>query len=408
MSTTESSRRAWIAIACASLVGFSMFGTFLCVSPIGHVVRKEFHITYAQLGLLIAIPPGVLAVAAIPAGMLADRIGVKKATVIGTAMMAIGSLLRGTTTDYRLLCLFTGLFGLGFTLVYPNLAKIVHGWFTREKVGLATAIYSTGMALGSTIPYVITLPLLLPITNSSQGVFFAWSVPAIAAFILCWIALEEPPRAQERHTALGESETPALLRDRNLWLAALLMVSNAVHFYVWVTWTPALMMQKGMTPEVASTITSIRGWAALPSTFLVSLLSYKVGLRKPFLWGSGLLLALICLWAISMSAAWGWLLMVLVGVLGSGIFSMILALPVELPGKRSFGLASGMMLSIGYTGGLIAPWLAGYLFDISGTWDWSLIGLAVVSLGWALVGALIPETGTKSSLRANKLKATAK
>jgi cyanate permease len=87
--------------------------------------------------------------------------------------------------------------------------------------------------------------------------------------------------------------------------------------------------------------------------------------------------------------------MVLVGVVISGSFSMMLALPAELSRGRSVGSASGMILSIGYVGGLIAPWLAGYLFDISGTLDWSLEGLFVIGLGWALIGALVPETGRK-------------
>jgi len=87
--------------------------------------------------------------------------------------------------------------------------------------------------------------------------------------------------------------------------------------------------------------------------------------------------------------------MALVGVLISGSFSMILALPAELSRTRAIGSASGMILSIGYLGGLIAPWLAGYLLDISGTLDWTLVGLFVIGLGWALAGALIPETGRK-------------
>ena len=90
--------------------------------------------------------------------------------------------------------------------------------------------------------------------------------------------------------------------------------------------------------------------------------------------------------------------MVVVGVTIGGTFSMILALPAELSGRKSLGSATGMVLSIGYIGGLIAPWLAGYLFDISGTLNWSLIGLIMVGLGWALVGALIPETGKRNRL----------
>jgi cyanate permease len=109
--------------------------------------------------------------------------------------------------------------------------------------------------------------------------------------------------------------------------------------------------------------------------FLLPLLSYRMGRRKPFLWGSGLLLALTALWAIYVNVYWGWVLMSVVGIVVSGSFSMILALPAELSRGRSIGSASGMMFSIGYIGGLIAPWLAGYLFDISGTLDWSFVAL---------------------------------
>ena len=402
MISGKPAAKARVAIGCAWLLGFSMYGALLCVPPMVHIIREEFDITYAQVGFLISIPLAVLSVAAIPAGILADRIGIKKATVIGAAMMSAGCFLRGAISDYTLLCLFTGLFGLGFTLVFPNLPKIAHAWFGREKVGVGTGIYTTGIALGGTIPYVITLPILLPITNTSQGVFYFWSAPAIAAFVLCWIVVEDPPLTEEQsHAVSRDRDMPLrMLRDRNLWLAALLMFANSLHFYAWVSWTPLLMVLKGATPEVASAITSIRGWAGLPAMFLVPFLSYKIGLRKPFLWGSGLLLAFASLWAIYISVPWGWLFMALVGFTISGSFSMILALPAELSRGRSIGSASGMILSVGYLGGLIAPWLAGYLFDISGTLNWSLVGLFVIGLGWALVGALVPETGRKIGSRA--------
>lgn len=370
-----------------------MYAALLCVPPMGHVIRAEFHLTYAQLGFLVALPLAVLAVAAIPAGMLSDRIGIKKATVLGAALLASGSLLRGAVSDYRLLYLFTGVFGLGFALIFPNLPRIAYAWFGRDKAGLATGIYSTGVALGGTIPYI--MPIVLPVTETSRDVFYLWSAPALTAFVLCWIAFKEPAHTQPRPAA-AKAPPLKLLTDRNLWFAALLMFANAVHFYVWITWAPALMVLKGATPEIGSAITSMRGWAGLPAMFLLPLLSYRIGRRKPFLWGSGLLLALASLWAIYVSVSWGWWLMAVVGIVVSGSFSMILALPAELSRGASIGSASGMMFSIGYIGGLTAPWLAGYLFDISGSLDSSFVLLIVIGLVWAIVGALIPETGRKA------------
>jgi cyanate permease len=315
--------------------------------------------------------------------------------------MAAGSFLRGAATDYVHLYLFTGFFGLGFTMVFPNLPKIARAWFPREKVGLATGIYTTGIALGGTIPYVTTLTFILPITNTSQGVFYFWSVPAIAASVLCWVAVKEAPPPGERSPMKDRYNdlSPGVLKDKNLWLVAFILFANCVHFYVWVSWTPALMILRGAPPELASAITSMRGWVGLPSIFLVPFFSYRLGLRKPFLWASGLLLAFASFWAIYISIPWGWLLMVVVGIPISGSFSMILALPAELSGKASIGSASGMVLSIGYVGGLIGPWLAGYLFEVSGTLDWALIALFVIGLIWALIACIIPETGRRRRLR---------
>ena len=72
---------------------------------------------------------------------------------------------------------------------------------------------------------------------------------------------------------------------------------------------------------------------------------------------------------------------------------MHLHLPAELSRRSAIGSASGMVLSFGYLGGLIAPWVAGYLFDISGSLNWPFVGLFAIGLCWALAGALVPETG---------------
>ena len=395
MTKTNPPPKAWAALGCAWLLGFSMYSGLLCVPPMVHVIREEFGMSNAQVGLLMSLPLAALAIAAIPAGTLADRIGIKKATLIGSAMVLAGGFLRGAASDYVLLYLSTGLFGLGFTLTFPNLPKIVHAWFGREKAGIATGIYTTGIALGGTIPYVITLPFILPITHSSQGVFYVWSAPAAVALLLCWIVLDEP-KHPEAHTPSKRTDmAPRILRDKNLWLASLLMFANCLHFYLWVSWAPSLMVLKGATPELASAIASMRGWFGMLGMFLVPLFSYKIGLRKPFLWGSGLLLGCAALWAIVMPLAWGWVLMSAVGFVISGSFAMKLALPSELSRGGAIGSASGMILSIGYVGGLIAPWLAGYLFDMSHNLDLPLMGLFVIGLAWGVIGTFLPETGRR-------------
>ena len=125
--------------------------------------------------------------------------------------------------------------------------------------------------------------------------------------------------------------------------------------------------------------------------------SYKVGLRKPFMWGSALLLAFASWSAIYIPAPLGWPLMVLVGIATSGTFAMILALPLELLPNEYAGMASGTVLSIGYVGGLVGPWLAGRIVDVTGSFDLALYILTGTAIVWALIGFLIPETGRRAS-----------
>lgn len=384
------------------MLAFAMFAPILSLPPIEHIITAELSLTHAQTGLLFSLPIAILAVIAIPSGLLADRISIRKAAGIGAITIAVGSLLRGTATTSWAIFGFTSLFGVGFALIYPNLPKLIGAWFPRERAGLVTGIYTTGIALGCTLPLTITLPLVFSVTNSIQGVFYIWSIPAIAATILWWMSVKEPPPSTQLK-ALGNvtKSSFGVFWNRDLWLVALMLFANCFHFYIWAGWAPALMMLKGASPEMAAFIASVRGWVGLPVIFLMPWASYKVGLRKPFLWASALVLALASYAAMYITVPLGWLLMVVIGIPVAGAFSMILALPVELVPKDSVGVASGMMLSVGYIGGLIGPWLTGYLFDITGNLNLALLVLTGVAIVWVFIAFFIPETGPKGRQKKN-------
>jgi cyanate permease len=75
---------------------------------------------------------------------------------------------------------------------------------------------------------------------------------------------------------------------------------------------------------------------------------------------------------------------------------MTLALPVEIMPKESVGMASGIVLSVGYVGGLVGPWLAGYIMDATGTLDFALVVLIGTAMVWTFIAFLIPETGLRA------------
>jgi cyanate permease len=392
---------SWVILVCAWLMGFSLETPLFCVPPVMHIITEELQLSYAQSGFIYSVPLIILAAIAMPSGALADRIGIRKAAGIGVIVIAAGSLLRGTATDFWTLLVFTCLYGVGLGLVLPNLPKLVGSWFPPQRVGFITGLYTTGIVFGIALSVAITLPVVFPITNSFQGVFYIWSIPAIVAAILWWIFIKEPVpgRGQSEPTSEVKRSSYRIWSSGALWLVAILFfIINYVTF-AWLGWAPQLMMAKGAAPALAALMASVMPWVSIPLTFIAPWASDRVGSRKLFLWPSYVLFALALVGAIYVPLSLGWVVVVLVGLAAGAQLPIILSLIPDLVPAEGVGRASGMVMSIGYIGGLAGPWLGGYILDITGTLDLNLIILAVLSAVGAYLAIRLPETGAKAGQR---------
>ena len=173
MQQEKSSTIPWPILASALLLAFAMQTPQFCVPPMEHILKEELLLTHARASLLFTAPMIMLVALAIPGGILADRIGVRKAAGIGIIIIAVGTMLRGTATTASGLLAFTFIYGIGIGLSMPNLPKLISGWVTRQKAGMATGIFSAAMATGEALALAITMPLIFPLTNTFQGVFFS-------------------------------------------------------------------------------------------------------------------------------------------------------------------------------------------------------------------------------------------
>jgi len=397
MQQAESLRIPWSILASTFLMAFAMWSPMFCVPPMEHILKEELLLTHAQTSLLFTAPILMLAAVAILGGRIADRIGVKKAAGIGAIIIAVGAILRGTATSASSLLAFSFIYGVGFGLSFPNLPKLVSAWVPREKAGVATGIFNSGMPVGAALTLALTMPVVFPITNTFQGVFFIWSIPPIVAAIMWWFLVKEPPHRSIHGEPVSRDTSPfrKILQNKSLWLVALLLLLNEFFFFTWTGWAPALMRLKGATPSLAGLITSITIWVEIPALLFMPRLSYKLGLRKPFLWVPGIVLALAAWGAMHITLPTIWLLMALVGFANVTRFITILALPVEMMSKGDVGTASGLVLSIGYIGGVTGALMGGRILDITGSLDLSLLVLIGLSIAAAGIAFRLPETGPK-------------
>ena len=394
-------RRAWAVVGFTGFLGFAIFSRILCLPPIGNILKEALSITHSRVGLIFSLPVAILAATAIPSGLLGDRIGPRRAVGFGTIIMAEGSLASGTASDFQSLFIYTCIFGIGFSIAFSSLPKLMGLWLPADKVGLATGIYVTGISIGGALSLGITLPVVLPITNSFRGALFIWSIPVTVGAILWWFVVKEyssPSSARQAPTKDdGTGQSYHVWKNRNLWVAAFILFFLNTQFYTWAGWTPQLMIMKGAKPEVAALMISFNSWVSIPFMFLIPWTSHKIGLVKPFIWIAALGFMLSACAAIYIPAVMGWPLMFLLGIL-LAIYPLLLALPVDLAPKEYVGAASGMVLSVGYLGALVGPWLAGYFLDVFETLNPALVFLIGSGIALGGFGMLLPETGSRSRM----------
>jgi len=256
-------------------------------------------------------------------------------------------------------------------------------------------IISTGILSGCALALAITMSTVFPITNTFQGVFFIWGLVPVAAAIVWWAVVKQPPHSEARtQSARTNISFRRTLRNKHIWLLSTMLILHSAFFYTWSGWTPTLLMLKQAPPETAGFLASLTLWVGIPTCFLMPRLAYKLGLRKPFLWIPAIALVAIALGARVISLEMSWIIMVAAGIVLMTQYPTLLALPVEMVPKEEAGAASGLTLSIGYVGGVIGPIIGGRILDITGSLSLSLMVLAGVSAAMIGVAFMLPETGS--------------
>lgn len=391
----------WAILGCATMLGFAMWAPMFCVPPMEHILKEELMLTHAQTSLLYSAPMIMMIAVSIPAGIISDRIGLRKAAGIGAILIAVGALLRGTAGDATSLLAYTFIYGAGFAWSFPNLLKLVSARVPQEKAGIAIGIFTSGFAAGIAVAMATTIPLVFPITSTFQGVFLFWSIPAIAAAILWWIVVREPTPNNTHGEPANTKHIPfrRIIQNRHLWTVIILFLLTEFFFYTWAGWSPALLMLKGATAESAGLLTSITMWVAVAGCLLMPHFSKKVGLRKPFIWGPALILVLAAWLIRDLPLSMVWLPMVLVGIADLTRYITLLAVLVELMSEKELGRASGLLLSIGSVGGFIGPYIGGYILDVTGSLELLLFILIGASIATAVITLRLPETGPRAKIK---------
>jgi cyanate permease len=357
------------------------------VAPIVVPIEADLQMSHAQMGSVMGAWQLVYIFAAIPCGVLLDKLGGRWSLVIGVLLVALSALGRAFAVDYWTFLLAVMLFGVGGPIISSGAPKVVAELFEGSRRGLAMGIYMTGPAIGGVVGLTLTNSWLLPMFDMSwRAVMMLWACVGVVAGI-AWLAISYATAVAARPIASTQTPVPQLQIMRELLVSpavrVVLVMSVGVFLYNHGlnNWLVELLKTGGMTAVSAGY------WAALPT--LVGILGSLLIPRLATPERRFKILFLLCAVAFVASVLLQYTTtgpisvgLILQGIARSSMMTVLILTLVELPGigdKRA-GVASGMFFSAAEVGGMLGPLSLGILFDLHGNFSAALMALSLVCL----------------------------
>ncbi len=400
MEVEKRSQYRFVIEAVILFIVFSVGLMWVAPGPLFLMIMQDYGVDRATVSWLTSTVSLIMGVCAIPAGIMASRIGLRKTFAIGVFLMASGALTPFCSSIIQLLATRI-IFAIGAAMAFPTIGGLVMQWFSGKEIPLINGLNMSITSAGNSI----ALFTAVLIANA-----FGWKAPltvygAVALVsALAWLILGKEHKGRATKPEAEDAPPPmsmgAVLRQRNTLLLGLTMTGPFILFMAISSWLPIYFNEVfGMPLSQASSITGLFPMFGIIGCILGGLLPMWTGLRKPFLVIPGILLGFAGLGTFLVNN----LIIIYISVALLGICELIF-MPVifticmELPGTtpRVAALTIAATLAIGNVCGFTGPLIVGFLTDITGSY---LPGLVVCSvLSWSLLigGLLLPETGPRA------------
>lgn len=152
----------------------------LALPPLFPLLREEWGVSYAALGLVMSVFYGASGVGQTAAGFLVDRVGARPILLGGMSLLAGAIGLAGLSPSYWLLLPVAMLAGLGNAAFHPADYSIFNGSVSPRLLGRAYSVHSVCGNLGWTAA---------PVVIGGLTVLAGWRVALLGAGALGLLAV---------------------------------------------------------------------------------------------------------------------------------------------------------------------------------------------------------------------------
>jgi MFS transporter, CP family, cyanate transporter len=337
----------------------------LAIPPVIPLLHTDLHLSETQIGWLSSLPPMLFAIAAVPGALLVARLGLIPALVVGLVLNALGGAARGAIPDATFLYASTIVMAAGVAIMQPILPQLVRAWFP-QRIGFATALYTSGLLVGEILPAALTIPLVLPLVYGSWRLsFVVWAVPVLLTALIVVVCASRLRGVSKAAPGMAAKTLwwPDW-RQPVIWRLGLIFGSVNTIYFVSNAFLPDYVIAQGRPDLVSPALTAINV-GQLPAAFLLLGLAGPL-LTRPWAYAATGLASLLAL--IGMLSTTGLWIAVFAGILGftnALTLTLALALPSLLSAPNDVHRTSAGMFTISYSFAMLMSIVGGALWDVT-------------------------------------------
>ena len=358
----------WLVLIVISVAMFGNYYVYDSIAPIADILKSELGFTDANYGMLFSAYSLAAVIVLLLGGVIIDRYGTVKSTIVFGAICTFAAILMVTTSNFWVMVAARFLLGLGSEPLIVAITCALAKWFKGRELGFAFGINLTIARLGSFS--ADWMPTWVP------SAFASWRSPLIIAAAigtLCVVsaivygALEA--RANRRYGLGKAGETDKLVLSdlfrftKSYWLVVALCVTFYSAIFPFRGFSIKCFMEAWeLTRDTAGQYNSVLPLAAMFATPLFGLLVDKVGKRALFMvFGSIMMMPVFLMMAYQITP-----LVVPVAMMGIA-FSLIPAVMwpsvAYIVDEKRLGTAYAVMTLVQQIGVMGVPLLIGFLND---------------------------------------------
>ena len=364
------------------MLGHLTVDSYVGVIPVLYpLLIGRFHLTLATVGLVSLAYGGMAAISQPLFGVIADRFGTRL-TGVSLAWTALTFALVGFVSSFPLLLLLACASGLGSGAFHPFGALDVRALLPAWRRSLGMSIYVTAGTIGVALGPLIGIGVLALFGIRGTGLLV---IPGVVtgAYLLWRMRTGRLAATAARAAAISTRAVPVFA----LAMVIGVMMSRSWTVSVFQAFTPTWYRQLGYGPEFYGPLATTLVLASAVGTVGCGSLADRYGRRTVILVTLVLSVPAILLYTM-FPGPWAFGSAILIGVLAASTAPLMLLMAQQLMASRA-GLASGLVMGLGFVTGAIGIPINGAIADAVGLQE-SLMTQVILVLATIVIAWFLP------------------